>query len=273
MSTMALILFVLVLLAYVHNLISAKRLDAFQRQIAMSEQQLKTLHAEIETGKMQIAASESRLHEQHALVAESNRQLDVLRFQLQSIAVLRVAVLGKVKDAIEAELGARNEAGADLVTIGNNGNIIINESLAFEYNSYAIKNDAKPLLATLARALGHVLSDDAVRENIDTILIQGHTDQRGSIAFNWELSSKRATAVLDYLFDTNKALADSYGSYFAAAAYSKFRPLNTAQNEAAYQQNRRIELSVILKDTNIRKVIDDYEQGANGPEQRTPTGQ
>src|SRR5579863_3809730 len=78
-----------------------------------------------------------------------------------------------------------------------------------------------------------------------TIAIQGHTDERGSAPHNWELSAKRATAVLDYLFESNKALAEQYGSYFAASAYSKFRPINTAQNEAAYRQNRRIELAVV----------------------------
>jgi chemotaxis protein MotB len=64
--------------------------------------------------------------------------------------------------------------------------------------------------------------------------------------------------VLDYLFETNKVLADSYGRYFAASAYSKFRPINSAKSPEAYQQNRRIEISVIPKDANVRKVIDDY---------------
>jgi chemotaxis protein MotB len=258
MSTMALILFVLVLLAYVRNLVSAKRLEAFQHQIEASEQQLQTLREEIRVSRAELDASQTKLRDQQAIVADSNRQIDALRAQLQSIAVLRVGVLTKLKQAIEAELGPTNEAGAELVTIGDNGNIVINESLVFEYGSYAIKKEAKPLLYTLARALGNVLADPSVRENIDTILIQGHTDERGSASLNWDLSARRATAVLDYLFDANKALADSYGNYFAASAYSKFRPLDPGKTEDAYQRNRRIEIAVIPRDESIRKVIDDY---------------
>ena len=257
MSTLALILFVLVLLSYVRSLTSSKRLEASRRQIDASEHQLRALRAEILTGRAELAVSEARLHEQQAAVADTNRTVDTLRSQLQSIAVLRVAVLTKLKQAIEAQLGA-SDAGAEIVRIGDNGNIVINESLVFEYNSYAVKKEAKPLLDTLARALGHVLADDEVRANIDTIVIQGHTDERGSASFNSDLSAKRATAVLDYLFDANKALADSYGSYFAASAYSKFRPINPDKTEAAYQQNRRIEIAVVPKDDNVRKVIDDY---------------
>lgn len=265
MSTLALILFVLVLLAYVRNLVNSKRLDAFQRQIHASEVLLRGLQAKLQAGKAALAASQHQLGEQQGVIAESNQQLDTLRTQLQSIAVLRVGVLNKLKQAIEAQLGADNEAGADLVTIGDNGNIVVNENLVFEFNSYAVKKEAKPLLDTLARALGNVLTDADVRANIDTIVIQGHTDERGSPSFNWDLSAKRATAVLDYLFEANKALADSYGSYFAASAFSKFRPISQGKTETAYQQNRRIEISVVPKDDNIRTVIDEYMKNVAPP--------
>jgi chemotaxis protein MotB len=249
MSTMALIMFVLVLLAYVRNLISEKRLEDFRQRIAASERQLRSVQDEVRAGKAELEASQGRLRVQQAVVADSNRQLGNLRAQLQSIAVLRVSVLDKLKRAIETQLGRTSPSSGQLATIGN--------------NSYAIKKQARPFLDSLSKALGTLLDDADVRENIDTIVIQGHTDERGSASFNWDLSAKRATAVLDYLFQTNKTLADTYGSYFAASAYSKFRPINPAKVEAAYQQNRRIEISVIPKDANVRKVIEDYMQSTS----------
>jgi chemotaxis protein MotB len=261
MSTMAIIMFALVLLAYVRNLMAEKRLDAYRQQIALSERQLRLVQADVLAGRAQLAASQVKLTEQQALVADSNRQLGNLRSQLQSIAVLRVSVLSKLKSAIETELGASGAGVSRVATIGDNGDIAVNESLVFEYNSYAVKKQAKPVLDSLAKALGNLLADGDVRANIDTIVIQGHTDERGSAAFNWELSAKRATAVLEYLFQSNKALADNYGNYFAASAYSKFRPINTEKTEPAYQQNRRIEISVVPKDANVRRVIDEYVQG------------
>lgn len=266
MSTMALILFVLVLLAYVQNLASGRRLEVFRHQITASEQRLRSLEedlrrttAAIEAGNARLRASQDKLDDQERVIDDNNQELANLRARLQGIAVLRVEVLNKLKRAIEAELPPAQSADAgELVLIGDNGNIVINESLVFEFNSYALKKEAKPLLDTLARALGNLLADANVRENIDAIVIQGHTDERGSAALNWDLSAKRANAVLDYLFETNRTLPESYGSYFAASAFSKFRPLNPARNEAAYQQNRRIEISVVPKDENVRKVIDDY---------------
>jgi chemotaxis protein MotB len=263
MSSMALIMFVLVLLAYVQNLISEKRQNAYLAQIGTFEQQLRLVQAELMAGKAQLATSQSQVTEQQALIANSNQQLGILRSQLQSIAVLRVSVLNKLKSAIEAELAKSNTGTHQVATIGDNGDIAVNESLVFEYNSFALKEEAKPVLDSLAKALGNLLADAELRANIDAIVIQGHTDERGSTAFNWDLSAKRATAVLQYLFHSNKILEETYGSFFAASAFSKFRPVNPEKSEAAYQQNRRIEISVVPKDANIRKVIDEYVQGVN----------
>ncbi|HEY2733547.1 MAG TPA: hypothetical protein VGI70_06160, partial [Polyangiales bacterium] len=58
-------------------------------------------------------------------------------------------------------------------------------------------------------------------------------------------------------------LANNYGSFFASSAYSKFRPVNLGTTEAAYQQNRRIEISVVLKDAGTREVIDQYMREQN----------
>ncbi|HEY2747797.1 MAG TPA: OmpA family protein [Polyangia bacterium] len=258
MSTMAMILFVLLLLGYVRSLISAKRVDAFQRQIAASEAHLHSLEGQLLRTTADVAAAQAKLHDQEGVISDSKLELDTVRAQLQGIAVLRVSVLNKLKEAIESELNWQRRGGGALVTVGDNGNLVINESLVFEYGSYAIKKDARPVLDSLARALGKLLADAAVRDNIDTVLIQGHTDERGSSSYNWDLSAKRATAVLDYLFESNPTLSDAYGSYFAASAYSKFRPLDTSKTEAAYRQNRRIEISIVPKDANIRRVIDDY---------------
>jgi chemotaxis protein MotB len=260
MSTMALVLFVLMLLAYVRNLVDAARVEALQRQIAASEQQLDTLRGDIAKSRAALADSQSKLRDREGAVDAANHEVADLRARLQSIAVLRVGVLNKLRQAIEAQLAAANPGKANLVTIGDNGNIVVNETLVFEVNSYAIKKEARPTLDALAIALGNVLADPDTRSHIDTILIQGHTDERGTASFNWDLSAKRATAVLDYLFHANGALADPYGGFFAASAYSKFRPIDAAKTEAAYEQNRRIEISVVAKDDDVRRAIDDYMQ-------------
>jgi chemotaxis protein MotB len=135
---------------------------------------------------------------------------------------------------------------------------VIEESLVFQSDSAVIRPEGKRFLDTLAKAFANVLGDPEVRQNIDAVLVQGHTDERGSVAYNRELSAKRASAVLDYMFSADPTLENQYGSFFAASAYSEFRPVNPEKNETAYRQNRRIEISVVLKDASVRDVIDEY---------------
>jgi chemotaxis protein MotB len=276
-STFALLLFVLVLLAYVRNLVSSKQLAAYQEQIAGASKRLGVLsldlertQREINMGRTLLSASERKLSAQQGIILASQQELEGLRARLSSIALLRVEVLEKVKRAIEAVLGGapgaaqpgavQPGAGGELVRIGDNGNIVINEGLVFEFNSFAIKPSSTPLLDTLARALEGVLDDPEVREYVDAIVVQGHTDDRGSGSFNRELSAKRANTVLDYVFSANPNLERKYAGFFTASAFSEFRPLDPGENEAAYERNRRIEISVALKDANVRKLIEQYMQ-------------
>lgn len=270
-STIALILFVMVLLAYIQNLISGKnlavvkteltrtmeRLAGSQQQVTSAEKRLRLLAAEIEAGQAQLKLSEQRIEQQQEVIALSNQELAALRARLQGIAVFRLEVLQKVKGALETQLGQEGRH-APLVSIADNGNIVIDESLVFEYDSATIKRDGKPFLDTLARAFASALADPGVRENVDVVLVQGHTDERGSVSYNRELSARRASAVLDYMFQSNAALEQQYGSYFAASAYSEFRPIDRGGTEAAHRRNRRIEISVVLKDASVRQVIDEY---------------
>lgn len=271
-STISMILFVLVLLAYIQNLIAGKQLNAMRteldesaRRIAASRSQLeesqlrlKTLSAEIAAGQEQLAASRAMIDQQAATVAESNRELGNLRSKVQGIAVLRVDVLQKVKRSIDTQLRAGAKGAGTGARIADNGNIMIDDSLVFETDAYTIRASGKQFLNALAKALANVLADEDVRKNIDVILIQGHTDERGTVEYNRELSAKRANAVLNYMFRAEPSLEESYGEYFASSAYSEFRPVDQAKNEQAFQQNRRIEISVVLKDAGIRSVIDDY---------------
>jgi chemotaxis protein MotB len=282
-STVAMILFVLVLLAYIQNLISGKNLDrvradletamlrlrSSQQQITTSERKLKVLQSEIEAGQTRLRLSQAQVEQQQAVIADSTRQLSDVRARLQGIAVLRVEVLQKVKESIDKQMAAvvANSAGA---RIAENGNIVIDESLVFESNSYTIRPEGKRFLDSVAKAFANVLSDPDVRTNIDAILVQGHTDERGTVAYNRDLSAKRANVVLDHMFAADHTLEQSYGAFFASSAYSEFRPLNDGKNEKAYQENRRIEISVVLKDASVRNVIDEYMRNLDPMMQQQP---
>jgi chemotaxis protein MotB len=73
--------------------------------------------------------------------------------------------------------------------------------------------------------------------------VDGHTDIRpiatAQFPSNWELSSARATSVVQYLI--SKGFSPQH---LAAAGFGEFQPIDTGTTEEAYRRNRRIELKL-----------------------------
>ncbi|KYH34636.1 hypothetical protein CLTEP_14640 [Clostridium tepidiprofundi DSM 19306] len=263
-STIVLILFFLILLSYVQNIIvgsnlqnANKELELANSKIVSAKKRLRRIQSDVERAEMALQLSQDKIDKQEKVILESNKELGDLRAKLRSVGLIRVNVLKQVQESIENELG-NNINKKKLVSVAENGNIILNESILFDTGSAVIKENSKELLNKLATSFEKILDDEQVRKYIDAIEIQGHADERKGNIPNSVLSANRATAVVDYLMKANPNLKAKYGKYFAASGYSYFRPRVKGSNPEAWRANRRIEISVILKDPSIRKLIDEY---------------
>jgi peptidoglycan-associated lipoprotein len=99
----------------------------------------------------------------------------------------------------------------------------------FDFDSFAIKDEFKPMLEGHARVL-------AARRD-QRLVIEGHTDERGGREYNLALGQKRAEAVLRSL-----TLLGASEGQLEAVSFGKERLVNTAGTETAMAQNRRAEL-------------------------------
>lgn len=99
----------------------------------------------------------------------------------------------------------------------------------FEFDRTELKPRARSLLAEHA---------DYLRAHPEvSIVIQGHTDERGTREYNLALGERRAAAVRDYL----QSLGVS-ASQLSVVSYGEERPVDPRSTEAAWAQNRRAEL-------------------------------
>ena len=56
----------------------------------------------------------------------------------------------------------------------------------------------------------------------------------------------------------NPTLEQKYGEYFAATGFSEFRPVDPRTTKAAKSKNRRIQISITIKDTHVQNIIQEY---------------
>jgi OOP family OmpA-OmpF porin len=98
-------------------------------------------------------------------------------------------------------------------------------------------NTGESLINPVSYRLLDEVADILARNPTLKVEIQGHTDNRGSAAFNRKLSEKRANAVLDYLVQKGVSR-----DRLTAAGYGFSRPAASNDTPEGRAQNRRVEL-------------------------------
>jgi peptidoglycan-associated lipoprotein len=99
----------------------------------------------------------------------------------------------------------------------------------FDFDSFVIRNDARPVIESHARVL--------TADRTGRMVIEGHTDARGGREYNLALGQKRAEAVLRAL-----VMLGASDAQLEAVSFGKERPVAQGSDEAAWAQNRRAEL-------------------------------
>ena len=72
-----------------------------------------------------------------------------------------------------------------------------------------------------------------------SLVIEGHCDERGTVAYNFVLGEKRAVSIKHYLEDVGIP-----GSSVETTSQGELRPLCREHNEACWSKNRRAELVI-----------------------------
>ncbi len=274
MSAVALILFFLMLLSYIQNLVTGNDLQNTQEvlentrlQVQLTQEQLESLTDElnlkqdqIEDYSLQIVQQTEKLEQQQKLIGQqeaylmaANNELTDMRNQMQTIAVLRLSILEQIRESIVEVMG-----DASKVSIGDNGNIILSDSVLFDLGSSQIKPDSVGVLDELVDVFYKFLSDGENAKYVDSIVISGHTDITGTAQTNRDLSTDRANSVISYLLTGKNGILNNYAQYFCAAGYGATRPVASNDTEEGKAANRRIEISMILKDDTVLEIVDSY---------------
>ncbi len=99
----------------------------------------------------------------------------------------------------------------------------------FDFDSYAIRDDQKPILQDVAKA---------IREGRDIkLMLEGHCDERGTVEYNLALGDRRARAVKSYLQGLG---ADP--DMLETVSFGEERPAASGHDEASWARNRRVEV-------------------------------
>ena len=155
--------------------------------------------------------------------------------QLEELIALKEASLSELKQRLSDAL--LNFKGKGLTVEQRNGKVYVSmeNKLLFQSGRWDIEAEGKKAIRQLAAVL---------QDNPDiSILIEGHTDNvpfsgQGGLESNWDLSTKRATAVVNILLENDQLLPQN----LTAAGRSEYIPIAPNSTPEGRASNRRIEV-------------------------------
>ncbi|HYE70869.1 MAG TPA: peptidoglycan-associated lipoprotein Pal [Ramlibacter sp.] len=131
--------------------------------------------------------------------------------------------------------GPATQSSVAQVQVDPNANLTagpanVSRMIYFDYDSYVIKADSQQLIEAHARFL---------RANPQRrVSLEGHTDERGGREYNLALGQRRSEAVRRAL-----GLLGVNDNQMEAVSFGKEKPAVMGSDEAAWAQNRRVEIA------------------------------
>ena len=170
--------------------------------------------------------------------------------ELEDLIAAKEASMKKLKETLSKALNSFE--GKGLTVQQKNGKVYVSmeNKLLFNSGSWAVGSEGKKAVVELGKVLG---------DNPDiSVLIEGHTDDdafaaSGPIADNWDLSTKRATAIVAILSENKKINKEN----LTAAGRGEFSPLGSNATAEGKAKNRRIEIILTPRLDEIAEMLNE----------------
>ena len=199
--------------------------DAQRAQAAVSAQQASAAQEQTNIARSQAEAAARQAAQAQAQAAAMQNQVAVSRSQAEA-AEARAAELQRKLADLEAQKVDRGR----LVTLGD---------VLFEFNRAEVKTTAQARLSKLA---------DFLKQFPERrVLIEGHTDNIGSAAYNEQLSTRRAESIR-----TQLTLLGVSNDRLATIGYGKDFPVASNDTDTNRAINRRVEVYISDNDQPVR---------------------
>tara|TARA_R110002073_G_scaffold279026_1_gene443178 strand:- start:468251 stop:469201 length:951 start_codon:yes stop_codon:yes gene_type:complete len=199
-------------------------------QLSEKEKQNRELLVQLQEKESALAAESGRLEKLQSELNSRSKRVD----ELEGLIAAKEAKMQQLKDAVSAALSGFE--GKGLTVERKNGKVYVSmeNKLLFGSGSWAVGSQGQSAVVNLAGVL---------KQNSDIdVLIEGHTDDvpyggQGNMTDNWDLSTKRATAIVRILINNNVN-----PKQITAAGRSKYIPVASNTSASGKAKNRRIEI-------------------------------
>jgi peptidoglycan-associated lipoprotein len=125
--------------------------------------------------------------------------------------------------------GAQAGGGIPSSALKDPRNILSKRNIYFDYDQFTVKDEYRPLVEAHAR---YLQGNRSAR-----VILQGHTDERGTREYNIALGQKRADAVKNMML-----LYGATEVQIETVSFGKEKPRREGHDEPSWAENRRVDI-------------------------------
>lgn len=214
--------------------------------LAENSKKNRELLAQLEVKEQALASENARLEKLKKELEKRSNRVE----ELENMIAAKDAAMTNLKNAISRAL--TDFEGKGLTVEQRDGKVYVSmeNKLLFSSGSWAVGNEGRKAV----EQLGNVLADNPEI----AILIEGHTDNvpyggTGQVKGNWDLSTKRATAIVQILRENEQIKPEN----LTAAGRGEHVPVASNETTEGKAKNRRIEVILTPKLDEISKLLKD----------------
>lgn len=214
--------------------------------------ELQTTQESIQKQEDELRSLETSLEEERANLNLLTRELESKKarlIELETILYKKDSAVNALKDKVTKALLGFEDKGLNINLKNGKVYVSLEEKLLFQSGSTEVDPKGVAALKKLAGVLA---------KNPDiNIMVEGHTDDvpyisSEAIKDNWDLSVKRATAIVRILLDNSNI----DGSRIIAAGRSKYLPVEKGKSSEARRKNRRTEIILTPKLDELFQILE-----------------
>ncbi|OLO25328.1 flagellar motor protein MotB [Alkalihalophilus pseudofirmus] len=186
------------------------------------------------------------------VILDYRELLEAKEKQIEEIISIKTEIIKSLTDAF-------HESDLQITIDQETGAIRFPGNILFETNSATISSEGEEFLKEFIPQYLGILLQERFQEEIATIIIEGHTDKKGTYMYNMDLSQSRAYSVLQYIYDDEFpefAEKETAQRFLTVNGRSFSQPLYDNAGKYDPDSSRRVEFLFRLKDDEAIREIE-----------------
>ena len=236
--------------------LAADRASLLREQETLKAERVRLLEerTELRTESQRLLGDKERLLGDKSALTSETEKLNAKVLALQSAIKEAASKQSRLMEGLATSFKESNAQGVSVDREG--GKIILKSEVLFAKGESSLTPSGQESVQQVLKSLLKVLKSNELKDQVEGIMVEGHTSSSGDDVTNLNLSAERALNTLEYILSSSQLQSSSrrVQKLFFAGAFGESRPVLTAGGQENYVKSRRIEIRLLFNQSQVKSL-------------------